>query len=457
MPQGSLLNATVGGYRLIDFIGAGGMGEVYRALDAKRSRLVAIKVLNLAKTAPNALERFRNEARIHAAVRHPNIATMYEYLELDGAPCIAMEYVDGETIDQRIRSRGSLPLGEALEFFERIVDAVGYLHSRGIIHRDLKTNNVKISESGVVKLLDFGIAKSHDSPRLTVSGAMIGTPQYVSPEQLHGAGADERTDLWSLGVLLYEMVTARLPFEADNVAAVMDRVARASFPAPSRHKPGLPQCVDDIVARCLKAKPDQRYQSAEALLTDVRAVLEPKQGPVGAPAFTRPRWSGAMRAIVARRVPPVAALAAAGVALAFLLYVVFAPGPRPDGAGVTGRADPPTQPGPPKDIRASPAQTMREIVLTLGEGIADVYSDTGLVGRTPHTVKAALGERVSLILRRDGYEDEVVNFVVTEALRPRFTYYLRPRLPPPEHGESPSRSFSARPRVIATALGHRHG
>ncbi|MEW5916873.1 MAG: serine/threonine-protein kinase, partial [Gemmatimonadota bacterium] len=274
MSSGSLVNATVGSYRLVDFIGAGGMGEVYRAID-QRNRVVAVKVLHTGKAAPNAHQRFRNEARIHAAVRHPNIATMHEFLELNGAPCIVMEYVDGETIDHRIQSRGALPLSLALEIFERIVDAVGYLHSRGIIHRDLKANNVKVAESGIVKVLDFGIARAHDSPKLTVSGVMIGTPQYVAPEQLHGERGDERTDLWALGVLFYEMVTGRMPFEAGNVAALMDRVAKATYPVPSRVNGKLPREVDRVIGMCLKARPDQRYESAEALLADVRALSEP--------------------------------------------------------------------------------------------------------------------------------------------------------------------------------------
>ncbi|MGQ0641685.1 MAG: serine/threonine-protein kinase [Gemmatimonadaceae bacterium] len=462
MAHGTLLNTTVGSYRLIDFIGAGGMGEVYRGLDSLNNRLVALKVLNLRQTAPNALERFRNEARIHAAVRHPNIATMYEYLEFDGAPCIAMEYVDGETIDHRVRTHGAIPTRQALEIFERIVDAVGYLHSRGIIHRDLKANNVKVSESGVVKVLDFGIAKSHDSPRLTVSGAMIGTPQYVSPEQLHGERADERTDIWALGVVLYEMVTARLPFEADNVAAVMDRVAKATYPAPTRLNPTLPREIDQIIGLCLKAKPEQRYQSADALRTNVRAALEPPRPASGVRSLSRLRSSGEMRAAAARRLPAIASMSAAGIAFVFLLYALFSPTPNEN----TG--DTPKEPAnaPPANVTlpisesAATGRAMREIVLTLGEGTAQVFSDSRLLGQTPHTVRAALGDRVSLVLRRSGYEDEVVNFVMTEALSPRFTYYLRPRLTPPgppdAHAGRPP-SFRAVPGAVNYALGRLHG
>lgn len=463
MVIGARVNATVGSYRLIDFIGAGGMGEVYRGLDSRYNRLVAVKVLNANKTAPNAIERFRNEARIHGAVRHPNIATMYEYLDLDGAPCIVMEYVDGETIEQRIRS-GAMPLHQALELFERIVDAVGYLHSRGIIHRDLKANNVKVSEAGIVKVLDFGIAKSHDSPRLTVSGAMIGTPQYVSPEQLHGQRADVRTDIWALGVMLYEMTTARLPFEADNVAAVMDRIAKAAYPPPSRVNPALPGEIDGIVALCLKAKPEQRYQSAEALLGDVRAAAEPQRKTSASGRTLSLRSSGEMRAAARKRLPAVAAMSAAGLAFVFLLYALFAPTPEPNGSKAdtlqTTVGPTPGRGTSQRPESSATSRSVREIVLTLGEGTAQVFADTGLIGHTPHTVRAALGERVSLTLRRNGYEDEVVNFVVTDALSPRFTYYLRPRLtPPPEPGLlGPADSQAAASiRAVNRALGWIHG
>ncbi|HEY7569113.1 MAG TPA: serine/threonine-protein kinase [Gemmatimonadaceae bacterium] len=458
MAQGTLLNQSVGSYRLIDFIGAGGMGEVYRGIDSAHNRLVALKVLNVTKTAPNAVERFRNEARIHGAVRHPNIATMYEYLEFAGAPCIAMEYIDGETIDERIRTRGALTLKQGLEIFERIVDAVGYLHSRGIIHRDIKSNNVKIAESGTVKVLDFGIAKSADSPRLTVSGAMVGTPQYVSPEQLRGEPADERTDIWALGVLLYEMLTGRLPFEGGSMAAVVDRVGKASYPAPSRVNPSLPREIDRIVGLCLKGKPDQRYQSAEALLTDLRAQHEeaPRTTPPSSWSLARLRSSGEMRAAAARRLPAIAAMGAAALAFVFLMYALFSkPGPNvvTPGADTAIVSVTPVPAGNGKETSATaqrPSGAIREIVLTLSEGRAEVYSDTGFVGFTPHVVKAALGDHVSLVLRRNGYEDEPVNFIVTEALVPRFTYSLRPRLSPP--GSGAYQPFASRTLPRQTSL-----
>jgi hypothetical protein len=294
---------------------------------------------------------------------------------------------------------------------------------------------VKVSESGVVKVLDFGIAKTHDSPKLTVSGVMIGTPQYVSPELLHGERADERTDLWALGILFYEMVTGRLPFEASNVAALMERVAKAAYPAPSRVNANLPREVDRIVGMCLKERREQRYQSAEALLADVRTMSDPTPAMTPSAGIGRRRTSGEMRAAARQRLPTIAAMTAAAGAFVFLLYALFSGGP---GKSVTGDttqiADRPGSPAkdtPAAAVSGTANQNVREIVLTLGEGTAQVFADSGLIGVTPYTVRAALGDRVSLVLRRNGYEDEVVNFVVTDGLSPRFTYYLRPRLTPP--------------------------
>src|SRR5689334_11819509 len=158
MREGALLNRTVGGYRLMDPLGAGGMGEVYRAVHLRLGRVAAVKVLSGVKPGGTLLSRFHNEARIHAGLSHPNIVTLYDFLEVDGWPVIVMEYVDGETLDARIRRSGGIPVPDALRLFERVVDAVGYLHARGVLHRDLKPNNIKLTSGGDVKLLDFGIA-----------------------------------------------------------------------------------------------------------------------------------------------------------------------------------------------------------------------------------------------------------------------------------------------------------
>ncbi|HYY96286.1 MAG TPA: serine/threonine-protein kinase, partial [Pyrinomonadaceae bacterium] len=169
-------NQSIGEYRIVDFIGAGGMGEVYRAMHSKIGRVAAVKVLTQTDQASDFVERFFNEARIQASLQHPNIATLYDFCEVAGQPCIIMEYVDGQTISERVAayraaSGAPPPLSETVYIFGRVVEAIEYVHRHGIIHRDIKSNNIKVSSDGQVKLLDFGIAKGQASPGLTQVGS----------------------------------------------------------------------------------------------------------------------------------------------------------------------------------------------------------------------------------------------------------------------------------------------
>jgi serine/threonine protein phosphatase PrpC len=427
------------------------MGEVYRGVHRDLGRIAAIKVLNTARTGPTALERFRNEARIHATVHHPNIATMYEFLEVGGAPCIVMEFVDGETLDERLHHRGAIPLPEALAIFARIVDAVGYLHSRGIVHRDIKANNVKVTSTGVVKVLDFGIAKSGDSPKLTMTGVMVGTPHYASPEQLGQGDVGPPSDIWSLGVVFYEMITGRLPFEGGGLGTITERIMRATYAPATTLNSRLPRSIDRIIGLCLRARPEQRYRSAEALLTDVRALSD---GAAIEPPSLRVS-SGEFMALARRRGPIALSIAATAIGFAFFIWALFTPpgnsrGRNADTTGTTivgtGRADTigraPASPestglGPLVPAALTPGE--REIIVSVIEGQADVLRDDIVVGQTPYTLHASLGDRVSLVLRRSGYEDETVNFVVTDGMSTRFTHYMRPRQqqnPPPPEGDA---------------------
>ncbi len=439
MTAGAWARSMIGPYQLAELVGAGGMGEVYRAVHLPTRRTVAVKVLTSAAGLPGVAERFQNEARVQAAMRHPNIAVLYELLEEHGTPCIAMEFVDGETLEQRLRRTGSIPIEEALALTAAVVDAVGYLHGRGVIHRDIKTANVKVSSAGVVKLLDFGIAKGPDSPALTRTGNIIGTLQSLAPEQLEHGRYDNRTDIWALGVLLHELLTSKHPFADQGMFGITDRIRAGRFKLPSRVNPLLPSGVDRIVARCLKVDPAQRYPSCEAMLTDIRALLEP------AP-------SGAMRIgpsssefldLARSRGPLGAAILAAGLAVAFLVWSVISP--------PTTDADMPLRPSPPQVVIAdpgrldggarspgarvlpaaapltaavvgspsadSPIAPVREVTVNALNGTADVYKDESYVGRTPYLLSAPIGTAVSLVLRRTGYEDAPVQFDVTEGKR----------------------------------------
>jgi serine/threonine-protein kinase len=413
-------NQSVGEYRVVDFIGAGGMGEVYRALHSKIGRVAAVKVLTQATQSGGFVERFFNEARIQASLQHPNIATLYDFMEVGGQPCIIMEYVDGQTVAERVAAYrdaygAALPLSEAIYIFERVVEAIEYIHCHGIIHRDIKSNNIKVSSGGQVKLLDFGIAKGQTSPGLTQVGSVIGTFQYLAPELIRGGAADARADIWALGVLLYEMVTGHAPFDADAVGDLSDKIGRADYPPPSHYVPGLPRPVSDVIARCLKRNPAERY-NASGLLHAVKQLSS---------FVSKPGLSDAVTASVAAKAGggskglPLLVGAAAAVVVLVLAVVValFAFGPSLDTANANVEAvNAHGEAVLKKGLNSSPSPDARERVVAIDvwDGHADVYHGDEKIGTTPFPYRGRLGEHVVLRLKRDGYEDETMAFDITE-------------------------------------------
>src|SRR5919107_325233 len=291
-------NQTVGEYRIVDFLGAGGMGEVYRAVHSKIGRVAAVKVLTAqAAQGSGFVERFLNEGRIQANLKHPNVATLYDFCEVQGQPCIIMEYVDGQTISERIAAYGApLAPAETVYVFEKVCEAIEYIHRNGVIHRDIKSNNIKISSQGQVKLLDFGIAKGQTSQQLTQVGSVIGTLQYLAPELVRGGTADARGDIWALGVLLYEMVTGRTPFDAATIGDLCDRIERVEYAPPAQANPGVPREVAAIISRCLRKNPAERYATAGELLADARRLA----GVVSKPGVSAPVSEAASEAAEGR-------------------------------------------------------------------------------------------------------------------------------------------------------------
>lgn len=263
------INTTIGDYQLTEYIGAGGMGEVYRAIHSRLKRVCAIKVLTHFLPGSHSAERFLNEARIQAGLQHPNIVTLYELIEHKGRPCIVMEMIPGQTLDQRIQQSVRLSIAEVLSIFKALLEAVQYMHEHGIVHRDIKSNNIKISSTNTLKLLDFGIAKDSVSPNLTVADACIGTPQNLAPEQILGQAVDKRTDIWALGIILYEMCVGRLPFPEASWSELNRKIVNADYIAPEVLKPDLPVEIVSIIRRCLQKRPIQRYQTVNAILKDL--------------------------------------------------------------------------------------------------------------------------------------------------------------------------------------------
>lgn len=395
-----LVNQSVGEYRLVDFIGAGGMGEVYRAVHRRLGRVVAVKVLTQAQD-PAALQRFFNEARIQAELRHPGIATLHDFLEFHGRPCIVMEFVDGQTLFERIHQQGRLRPEEAASILERMAEAVGYIHSRGFVHRDLKSNNVKITSSGEVRLLDFGIARSLRAAHVTKTGMVVGTLENLSPEQIQGLEADARADIWALGVVLYEALTGRLPFEASHPVELYGKILHTE-PAPaSQLNPAVPPSLEAVIVRCLKKKPAERYPSTEALRRDLGAPPgQVERVPLKLPSV------GKLAAIP--RIPSVGWKAPAGIlaALAAAILLWLAVGLFSGGNG------------------SSQAGARKSIAIDVIGGTAQVYRDGRRLGSTPYNLKARTGDRVDLTLKREGYQDLPVQFEVSE--RGSYSYTMEP-------------------------------
>src|SRR5688572_23684911 len=279
--QSDLTGREVSHFRVLEPLGSGGMGVVYRAEDLRLHRTVALKFIRPDYTIDDtATARFLREARSVAALDHPNICTVHEVGESeDGQLFLAMSYYTGETLRERLTTRGPLPPSEALDIAAQIARGLAAAHAAGIVHRDLKPANVMLLADGTVKILDFGLAKSRDQT-MTATGAVMGTVAYMSPEQLVGDTVDARSDLWSLGVLLFEMLTGRHPSRSDDATGTLTRNL-ATQPAPVR--PESSAALARLLERLLRKEPAERYQGAKEVLGDLSALREQLTGPIDAP------------------------------------------------------------------------------------------------------------------------------------------------------------------------------
>jgi non-specific serine/threonine protein kinase len=272
---------TLGHYKILDRIGEGGMGEVYRARDTRLGRTVAIKVLAATVAGDgDRRERFLQEARATAALSHPNISALYEIGDENGQLYLVFEFVPGETLTVAIAGRPLNPR-RALDLSIQMADAIADAHAAGIVHRDIKPDNVIVTPKGHAKILDFGLATWTSSGRereqaatvvATAVGTTLGTVAYMSPEQALGEAVDERTDIFSLGIVLFEMLTGKLPFKGATSTALALQIVQAAPPAPSSVNSSVPRELDSIVAKALAKRLDQRYESAATMAAELRAV-----------------------------------------------------------------------------------------------------------------------------------------------------------------------------------------
>lgn len=270
-------------YRVLRKLGAGGMADVYLCEDLTLGRRVAMKVLS-SRFAGDAqfVERFRREAKAAAGLNHPNLVAVYDWGEIDHTSFIIMEYVEGETLKDLVRRRGRLHGSEALDLCLHVLAAVGYAHRHGVVHRDIKAQNILLDTAGVAKITDFGIARAGDVG-MTEAGSILGTAQYLAPEQARGETVDGRSDLYSVGIVLYEMLTGTVPFKGDSAVSVAMKHVNELAPEPAELVPGMPYTLNQIVMKALAKDPAQRYQTAEDFARDLRAAQV--GGPVTAATY----------------------------------------------------------------------------------------------------------------------------------------------------------------------------
>src|SRR5215469_11908860 len=262
----------VGDYEILAVLGAGGMGKVYKVRNMISDRVEAMKVLlpDLAGRQELA-SRFLREIKILAALNHPNIAALRTALTLDNQLVMIMEYVEGRTLAACVE-QGPIPAGEALGYISQVLDALSYAHGQKVIHRDIKPANMMLTPQGVVKLMDFGIARSGRDPALTTAGTTMGSLYYMSPEQVRGEMVDHRSDVYSVGVSLYEMVTGQRPFQSDSDVAIMAAHLQQMPKPPIELRPGLPKALSDDIMTAMAKNPAQRFQSADTFRAALKTV-----------------------------------------------------------------------------------------------------------------------------------------------------------------------------------------
>ncbi len=293
-----------GKYEVVELIGKGGFGQVFKGMDPDLKRPVAIKTCSLEEG--DMRERFFKEAEIAARLQHPSITTVYDFGKVDGEPYLVQEYLSGEDLDQKIKRQDPIGLEDKLRFLLQIADGLQYAHSRGVVHRDVKPANMRILEDGQVRIMDFGIARLVDeTQRLTQTGMTIGTAGFLSPEQLQGLEGDGRSDIFSFGVLAYELLTYVAPFQAESISALFYAIAYSDPPPVEEVWPECPPALATCLNRCLEKDRDNRYQDFSQAMDDLGAVL----ADLGAGAATGP---GMAAAVVAAAGTGAAAVGASG-------------------------------------------------------------------------------------------------------------------------------------------------
>jgi serine/threonine protein kinase len=283
MSDGSSVR-TLGRYEVLSELGQGAMGVVYKARDPMLDRIVAIKTINLTLPKDELAEyeaRFYQEAKAAGSLSHRNIVTIYDIGRSERVAYMAMEFLEGQELRRMLQAHAPIGIAHALDIAAQVAEGLQFAHDRQIIHRDVKPANIMVLNGGIVKITDFGIARMRTTEVKTMTGMILGSPKYMSPEQVSGKRADTRSDIFSLGVVLYEMLTGTSPFVADNIHGVMYQTMNFNPPAPRTLNPELPDVLNYIVAKALTKNPDDRYKKAIDLCNDLRQALSALTGETG--------------------------------------------------------------------------------------------------------------------------------------------------------------------------------
>ncbi len=364
------IGQRVGDYEVVSMLGVGGMGQVYQVRNVISNRIEAMKVVLPDLVAEMGLaERFIGEIRTLASFDHPNIAQLHTAFQINNQLVMMMEFVEGSTLEQRAK-QGPIPPGDNINYMQQVLSALSYAHGRGVVHRDIKPANIMVTSQGVVKLMDFGIAKSNLEKELTLPGTTIGSMYYISPEQARGGTVDARSDIYSVGIVMYELFAGRRPFEADSTYGILNQQCDIAPQPPVEVNQQLPKALSDLILSCLAKDPANRFQNAQAVSNALRHVaavqdstpkmeevpFTPVVIPGAAVAAARPAHRGAWIAVGALAV--LAVVASAAVGLPYLRHINAKPEANSDPAATQSLVTPaPAGPALAGPALAGPAST----------------------------------------------------------------------------------------------------